>query len=182
MSRPLAVIFIAFCVPCLWPQPISAVGADARSAETSPDGGLDATIQLSYPGRRQSRTIVQGLLLVAADTAETTTINGTEFCLFELQGKVYRQEELFEDFRYRFEVPRDETTDARIPLVIERTLRPGIYKIAFDLEDLNSKEHFTSEQDIENKVTTAGKYESEFNKKVVNANLTLTKGYLSLDQ
>ncbi len=40
----------------------------------------------------------------------------------------------------------------------------------------------TSEDDITNHVTTAGKYESDFNKKVVIANLTLAKGYLALNQ
>ena len=149
MSRSLAIILFALYAPFLWYVQASAAETELPSAQFSKTGDLDADIQFSYPGRRQNRTIVQGLFLIDAETAETEKIDGVESCLFELHGKVFRDQELFEEFRYRFEVPLDKTTDDQIPLVIERSLRPGIYKMAFELEDLNSQKHFTAERSID---------------------------------
>ena len=57
---------------------------------------------------------------------------------FLLTGEVIRNERLFENFRYRFDVP--ETADeVAIPLVFRRYLRPGDIEVRIKIEDLHGR-------------------------------------------
>ncbi len=130
-----------------------------RSTE-APAGAeqLPAEIAMRYPGRRASRTVVQAIvgidpaLLPAAEDGRRR---------FVLDGEVLRQGELFENFRYRFE-PRTQTradgatggaagdADGRaVPLVMQRYLRPGPYRLVVKVRDLDTGSYFAADADIE---------------------------------
>ena len=106
------------------------------------------SLELSYPGRHQSRTIVQGLLLVDRDTAVVSEVDGLECYVFEIEGEVLRQNEQFDEFRYRFELPVGELIGDRVPLVVQRSLRPGEYQLNVRLTDVGSKHVFETSRDI----------------------------------
>ena len=58
---------------------------------------------------------------------------------FLVDGEVLRKDELFESFRYRFEVPASDAP-AQIPLLVERYLRPGDHlHAANEVESISPK-------------------------------------------
>ena len=112
-----------------WARAFLPLAADAG------DGGapaLDARLELAFPDRRQSRTVVDGTLWLApADPAAPG--------VYALDGEVVRGEELFETFRYRFDPPASALdAEGRLPLRFERALRPGAYRLALRLTELGS--------------------------------------------
>ena len=119
-----------------------------RSTAT-PDGteALPAEITLRYPDRRGSRTVVQAI--VGIDPALLPE-PGDEARRFVLDGEVLRRGELFESFRYRFEppAPRDGATTA-IPLVAQRYLRPGPYRLVVKVRELQSERYFGAGAEID---------------------------------
>ena len=120
-----------------------------RSTAT-PDGAeaLPAEITLRYPGRRGSRTVVQAI--VGIDPAHLPE-PGDEARRFVLDGEVLRRGELFESFRYRFE-PRARAVggeEASIPLVTQRYLRPGPYRLVVKVRELEADRFFGGSAEIE---------------------------------
>ncbi|MDE2979226.1 MAG: hypothetical protein OXU63_17145, partial [Acidobacteriota bacterium] len=119
-----------------------------RSTET-PDGAeaLPAEITLRYPGRRGNRTVVQAI--IGIDPAHLPEPDG-EARRFVLDGEVLRRGELFESFRYRFE-PRARTGGeaAAIPLVTERYLRPGPYRLVVKVRNLEADRFFGGSAEID---------------------------------
>ena len=119
-----------------------------RSTET-PDGAeaLPAEITLRYAGRRGNRTVVQAI--IGIDPAHLPEPD-SEARRFVLDGEVLRRGELFESFRYRFE-PRARTGGeaAAIPLVTERYLRPGPYRLVVKVRELEADRFFGGSAEIE---------------------------------
>ncbi|MCY3591350.1 MAG: VWA domain-containing protein [Acidobacteria bacterium] len=119
-----------------------------RSTAT-PDGAeaLPAEITLRYPGRRGNRTVVQAI--VGIDPAHLPE-PGDEARRFVLDGEVLRRGELFESFRYRFEPPaRAGGEEAAIPLVTQRYLRPGPYRLVVKVRELEADRFFGGSAEIE---------------------------------
>ena len=119
-----------------------------RSTET-PDGAeaLPAEITLRYPGRRGNRTVVQAI--VGIDPA-LLPAPGDGSRRFVLDGEVLRRGELFENFRYRFEPrPRAGGEAAAIPLITERYLRPGPYRLVVKVRELEADRFFGGSAEIE---------------------------------
>ena len=122
-----------------------------RSTE-APAGAeqLPAEIAMRYPGRRGSRTVVQAIvgidpaLLPAAEKGRRR---------FVLDGEVLRQGELFENFRYRFEPRTGRRAGAAdggaVPLVMQRYLRPGAYRLVVKVRDLDADRYFAADADID---------------------------------
>jgi VWFA-related protein len=69
---------------------------------------LPADLDLSFPGRSGSRTVVQGLFRVPTAAAKPQQIEDHAFYSFLIDGEVLRGEELFEHFRYRFSLPANQ--------------------------------------------------------------------------
>ena len=109
---------------------------------------LEAEIELSFPGRVQSRTRVAGTLAVASAAATLAGEGEAASYNFQLTGEVVRDEKLFESFRYRFDVPGQRLSGETIALSFERNLRPADYQLVLKLEDLNSNAVFRRELEL----------------------------------
>ena len=125
---------------------------------------LPADLELSFPGRAGSRTVVQGLLRVPRDAASPQRLQDHSFYSFMIDGEVVRRDELFEHFRYRFSLPEAQASQpaagaggsaAEIPLVFQRYLRPGAYTLVLKLEDTGGKRYFRAERELDVPAITA---------------------------
>ena len=121
-----------------------------RSTET-PAGAetLPAEIAMRYPGRRGGRTVVQAI--VGIDPARLPAAGG-EARRFVLDGEVLRRGELFESFRYRFDRPAaagDGEARASIPLVAQRYLRPGAYRLVVKVREVETGRFFGASAELE---------------------------------
>ncbi len=116
---------------------------------------LDARFEVVYPGRHQLRTVVQGLIRLAADEVETAEYAGYRSYDFQLTGEIIRGPSLFESFRYKFGFSAEQFpaanggAAAQIPLAFQRYLRPGSYRIVLLLDDLNSERAWRHEATLE---------------------------------
>lgn len=110
---------------------------------------LAASLEISYPGRHQSRTVVQGLISVPRQAATAASLGTYSGYSFIVDGEVLRQGELFEQFRYRFALPQAEAPADTLPLVIQRYLRPGPYTLILKAADQNADRAFRTVQEIE---------------------------------
>jgi VWFA-related protein len=131
------------------PSPEWVATFDAYSTLV-PDGAgtFDASLDVRYPGRRQSRTVTQGLVSVSTDQVGVADLAGNRSYNFLLNGEVLRQGELFESFRYKFDFPASQITQGTIPLAFERALRADEYTLVVKVEDLNSGKFYRAEQTI----------------------------------
>ena len=112
-------------------------------------GTFDAALDVTFPGRRQSRTVTQGLVSVPAAAVGQAELAGARSYNLLLTGEVLRQGELFESFRYKFDFPAGQVHGDTIPLVFERALRPEEdYTLVVKVEDLNSGKFFRAEREI----------------------------------
>lgn len=104
---------------------------------------LSAELQITYPGRRQSRSVLQGTLSVATEHLTPANNAGARSFDFQLNGEVLIGRKLFDAFRYKFNIPLAAADGAApeipatVPLVFERFLRPGKYTLILKLEDLD---------------------------------------------
>ena len=119
-----------------------------------PEGAASfpAQVDLSYPGRFGSRTVVQGLVTVPKEAVKPERIEGssTATYAFVVDGEVLYKNELFEHFRYRFALPESEVGAAdRIPIVFQRFLRPGKYSLVLKIENTAGKSFFREQRDLE---------------------------------
>ena len=106
-----------------------------------PEGAqtLAGDVEISFPGRRQSRTIVQGLISLPVAEIGAVELAGHRSHNFVLNGEVLSTEgELFDTFRYKFDPPSAQVQGDHLPLVFQRYLRPGEYRLVAKLEDLNN--------------------------------------------
>ena len=121
----------------------------SRSTDLPEGAGLlPVRLDLAFPARRQSRTIVQGQLAVAKADAGLAKVGDRASYDFVVDGEVLRDGELFDQFRYRFTLPETDARGADIPLVFERTLRPGLYHLIVRVQDAGGKRYFRDERDL----------------------------------
>ena len=122
-----------------------------RSTE-APAGALQlpAEIAMRYPGRRGSRTVVQAIVGIDPALLPEAEKGRRRFVL---DGEVLRQGELFENFRYRFEPraggPAGAGDGGAVPLVMQRYLRPGAYRLVVKVRDLDTGFYFAADADID---------------------------------
>jgi VWFA-related protein len=103
---------------------------------------LAAELRVDFPGRHQSRTQVRGTVLVPADAASTQPARA-----FALTGEVLRGDVLHESFRYYFQLSAPGG-DGNYPLVFERFLRPGEFRLVVKVEDAGSGQAARIERDV----------------------------------
>lgn len=110
----------------------------AFSTDVEPDRpGLPAELTVAFPGRHDSRTVVQGLVSVPREAVAVGEFAGYRSADFLLVGEVVADGQLFENFRYKFGFPAQDLPARRLPLAFQRYLRPGDYTLILKLEDLN---------------------------------------------
>ncbi|MEA2695011.1 MAG: hypothetical protein QOJ16_4398, partial [Acidobacteriota bacterium] len=106
---------------------------------------LPAQLTVAFPEGRGDRTLVQGVLQVPRKSLQPVRLEDHLLYSLLLTGEVLKDEALHESFRYRFDLPAEtggKTTGETLPLVFERTLRPGDYTLIVRLEDLTGKQSF----------------------------------------
>ena len=118
----------------------SAQGAGARTLST----------QHEAIGRRQSRTVLQTTLRIPR--AEVTPDEDGIVSLV-VDGEIVREDELFDSFRYRFEVPISSTAGEdpgdRLPILFERYLRPGSYRLVLEVHESGADGLWSHDEQLE---------------------------------
>jgi VWFA-related protein len=127
-----------------WPGSFRAYSTDVEEGAAP----LDAELKLAFPGVHQSRTRIEATLSVPVEAATPAGAGDTQSYNFEVTGEVLRDEELFESFRYRFDVPGGRLQSGVIALDFERALRAGDYVWVVKLVDLNGGGVFRREQAV----------------------------------
>jgi Ca-activated chloride channel family protein len=112
-----------------------------------PEGAapLAARLAFDFPGRNMSRTVVQGVVTVAPADAGQAQVAEARSYNFLLTGEVLANGELFDSFRYKFDLPPGGES---LPLAFQRSLRPGDYTVIVKLEDVNSGKVFRDERTL----------------------------------
>ncbi len=122
----------------------------SRSTDLPADASpLPARLELAFPAKRQSRTIVQGVVTVPRGEARPEKLGEVGIYSFLLDGEVVRKGELFDRFRVKFTLPEAAAAGDAIPLVFERSLRPGAYRLVLRVEETTSRRFFRQEMDLE---------------------------------
>lgn len=132
------------------PQPSSEWLQTFVSTSTDLPEGADsfpATLGIRFPGRHQSRTVVQGVIEVDVADIQPSTLEGAATYNLLLDGEIVRNDDLFESFRYRFQFPSGTST-RKVPILFERNLRPGEYKLVIRARDLSSGRYYREERDL----------------------------------
>ncbi|HYX23481.1 MAG TPA: VWA domain-containing protein [Thermoanaerobaculia bacterium] len=106
---------------------------------------LTAKVEVSFPGRWQGRTMVQGMVIVPASAAGQAALGEARSYNLVLTGEVLHDGRLFDSFRYKFDLPASQAPEA-LPLAFERPLRPGDYTLIVKVEDVNSGKLFRDER------------------------------------
>ena len=109
---------------------------------------FEAHLDIDFPSRRQSRTVVQGVFRVPLNQVGRADLAGTASYNLVLNGEVLQDGKLFESFRYKFDFPASDVPGTELPLVFQRILRPGDYNLVLKLEDLNSKKLYREERPL----------------------------------
>jgi Ca-activated chloride channel family protein len=109
---------------------------------------LPGILAVQYPGKRQSRTVVQGTIGIPVDKVGVAELGGARSYNLVLNGEIILGRKLFDSFRYKFDFPASSVASAEIPMVFERFLRPGSYRMIVKVEDLNGKRFFRTEQTL----------------------------------
>jgi VWFA-related protein len=156
-----------------------------RSYSTDlPEGAalLAASLELAFPGRYQGRTMLQGTASVPAGEAGQAKLGEHASYNLLLTGEVLRDGELFESFRYKFDLPVHEAPDP-LPLVFQRPLRPGEYTLVVRIDDVNSGRVFREERKLSVPavervlpVAAAAPEDAESARLLAEANAALTPG------
>jgi Ca-activated chloride channel family protein len=126
-----------------WVSAFSSYSTDAPAGAAP----LAAKLDLAFPGRWQSRTMTRAVATVAPGAAGQAKLGESRSYNFLLNGEVLSNGELFDSFRYKFDLPASETPEA-IPLAFERPLRPGDYTLIVKLEDVNSGKVYREERPL----------------------------------
>ena len=122
---------------------------NAYSTEVDEDAPrMPGELTLSFPGRYQSRTVVEGTLAVPAESATPADLAGYRSYNLMLTGEVLREGELFDNFRFKYDLPVAEVASVKLPLVFLRHLRPGDYRLVVKLEDLNGGSFYREERSL----------------------------------
>jgi Ca-activated chloride channel family protein len=108
---------------------------------------LTAEMSVQYPAGDGYKTDAQLTVLVPRAQLKTTTAGSSTVYTIEVVGEVMRDEKMWEKYRYRFDFPAD-TQEEKLPLVIDRMLKPGQYKARVKITDAASSAESILEQDL----------------------------------
>ena len=109
----------------------SSVIADPKAPK------LAAEMSVAYPTSDGSKTDAQLTILVPRAQLKTTGVNDVNVYTLDVVGEVLRDGKMWERFRYRFDFP-GEMQDEKLPIVIDRPLRPAAYSVRVKLTDTST--------------------------------------------
>jgi Ca-activated chloride channel family protein len=95
---------------------------------------LEAEVAVTYPHGDGNKTDAQLTIMVPRSQLKTTTAGTSTVYTIEVVGEVLRNEKMWEKYRYRFDYPGD-IKDEKLPVVIDRILRPAEYLSRVKLTD-----------------------------------------------
>jgi len=108
---------------------------------------MPAEFSVKYPAKQGSRTDAEMTILVPRAQVAMKDVNGTKLYSLDVTGEVLKNDQLFENYRYRFDYPGDTTGD-KLAVVLDRFLRPADYKARIRVRDVQSGAEAIVEQDI----------------------------------
>ena len=133
------------------PPPVSEedVGRILRSAViTDPSAPkLTAEMTVAYPSAEGIKTDAQLTVLVPRAQLKTTSAGGVSVYTIDVVGEILRGESMWEKYRYRFDFPGD-IKDEKLPIVIDRLLRPAQYRARVKITDAASNAQVILESDL----------------------------------
>ena len=110
---------------------------------------FDARVEIDFPGRHMSRSVLQTAIEVEPQAVKLAELGTARSYNLMLNGEILREGKLFENFRYKYDFAEKEITDATtLPLVFQRYLRPGDYRLLIKLEDLNGGGFFRYDEPL----------------------------------
>jgi len=122
-----------------WYTRLVFVPAEAPPAEEA----LAADLEVEYPARYEDNSVVRVMMTVPSESLSHPSSHE-----LLVTGQVLQDRGVLEDFRYSFQVDPRIESQPFIPLVFERYLRPGLYKLRIKLVDLITKRFFLGEREL----------------------------------
>jgi Ca-activated chloride channel family protein len=98
---------------------------------------LTHEVSVKYPAKQGSRTDAEITIMVPRSQLTLKDVNNTKLYSLDVTGEVLKDNELFENYRYRFDYPGD-LKDEKVAVVIDRFLRPADYIARVRVQDINS--------------------------------------------
>ncbi|HEY6139583.1 MAG TPA: VWA domain-containing protein [Thermoanaerobaculia bacterium] len=108
---------------------------------------LSTELAVAFPAKQGLKTNAQITLLVPRAQLVTKDVNGTKLYSLDVIGEVLKDDKLWENYRYRFDYPGD-SKDEKLPVVIDRFLRPANYRSRIKVVDPNSGAEAIVEKDL----------------------------------
>jgi VWFA-related protein len=109
---------------------------------------LTAELSVAYPAKDGSRTDAQMMVLVPRAQLSPAEAGGVEMYTIDVTGEVLKDGQLWEKYRYRFDFP-GETAAEKLPVVVDRLLRPAEYVSRIKVTDANTGAEAVIEQTIQ---------------------------------
>lgn len=117
---------------------------------------LTAELSVRYPSKDGSRTDAQLMILIPREQVTPSVVGQGEVYTIDVVGEILRDGRLWERYRYRFDFPGD-TKGEKLPIVIDRLLRPADYTSRIKIVDANTG----AEALVESELTVPEIYEPE---------------------
>jgi len=108
---------------------------------------LAAQISVDFPGKQRSRTDTRMTIIISRSQLTLKEVGGVKLYSVDVVGEVLKDDQLFENYRYRFDYPPE--TGQQIAAVIDRYLPPGKYQSRIRMADLNANAEAILENAIE---------------------------------
>jgi Ca-activated chloride channel homolog len=109
---------------------------------------LSTESSVRFPAKDGSRTDMQLMLLVPKAELSPASAGGVEVYTLDVAGEVLRDGQLWEKYRYRFDFPA-EGAGEKLPVVIDRLLRPAEYVSRVKITDANTGAEAVVEQTVD---------------------------------
>jgi Ca-activated chloride channel family protein len=98
---------------------------------------LTNEVSVKYPAKQGARTDAEITITVPRSQLTLKEVNNTKLYSLDVTGEVLKDDQLFENYRYRFDYPGDIKGD-KVAIVIDRFLRPADYMARVRVQDINS--------------------------------------------
>ena len=108
---------------------------------------LDAELSTRFPAKQGMRTDAEVTIMVPRAQLTPKEVGGVTVYSVDVTGEVMRDEQLYENYRYRFDFPGD-VKDEKLPVILDRFLRPGDYKSRIKVTDVHSGAEAVLESDL----------------------------------